>query len=131
MTKCIGMGYLSTFLSTRASTRKAAQSVSRLDMTLAVVFTLSLVVGMSFCNEEMTTACWTGVGLTGGMCALLFCASRQKWTMLLLSLVLLAARMAFGFLAALPDAKGLFASCFASCILFAALILKKTRVAAL
>jgi hypothetical protein len=125
------MGHLSTFLSAPANTRKATQSVSRLDVAFGVVFMLSFVVGMSFCDEEMSTACWVGVGLTGGMCALLFCASRQKSAMLLLSLVLLSMRMALAFLAAVPDSKGLFAGCFAACILFAALILKKTRVAAL
>jgi hypothetical protein len=125
------MGHLSTFLPAPPKSRTGSASVRRLDVAFGVAFMLSFVVGMSFCDVGMSSISWMGVAGTVGICALLFCASRQKLAMLHLSLVLLAIRMAFAILAAAPDTKGLFASWFAVSALLAALILKKTRSASL
>ena len=125
------MGHLSTFLPAPPNSRTGSASVRRLDVAFGVAFMLAFVVGMSFCDVEMSSISWMGVAGTVGICALLFWASRQKLAMLHLSLVLLAIRMAFAFLAAPPDAKALFASWFAISALLAALILRKTRATSL
>jgi hypothetical protein len=124
------MGHLSTFPSAPPNAHKQLQLLGRLDAFVGAFFALSLVVGMSFFDVVMSSAAWWGVGATAGMCALLFYASRQRWTMLLLALILVAARMALGFIAAEVEGKALFASCLAASIVCAAPILRKARAAA-
>jgi hypothetical protein len=55
------MGHLSTFLPAPPNSRTGSSSVRRLDVAFGVVFMLSFVIGMSFCDVEMNSISWMGV----------------------------------------------------------------------
>jgi hypothetical protein len=113
-------------------TDSVSRSSDRRELTLGILFTLSLIVAvtiwdaMAFHQDPVTWACCAGIGLSAGSCVLLFSLSRRRWPLLFCAVALISIRLASAFLASAAADDARFPSdCLTVCISLSAIAFRQ------